>query len=216
VLELTVADHQRPHRLTGQALLFDMDGTLVDSRSCVERTWRAWCARHGLDSAELLRLSHGRQNHDTIRLVAPHLDTADEIAWLMKAEENCREGVVEVLGAKRVLAGLPPGCWAVVTSAWRRLAEIRLHCAELPRPRVLVAADEIRRGKPDPEGYLRAAQRLRVDPAACIVVEDAPVGVEAARAAGMSVIGITTTFRPAALDCEWCIDDFEGVRIRLL
>jgi sugar-phosphatase len=214
MLELTVADTRR-QRLTCEALLLDMDGTLVDSRACVERTWRDWCARHGLDSDALLRVSHGQQNQHTIRLVAPHLDTAEEIALLVQAEEDCRDGIVAVPGARRMLSGLPARQWAVVTSAWRRLAEIRLDCAGLPRPHVLVTADEIRRSKPDPEGYLHAAARLGVQPAGCVVVEDAPAGIAAARAAGMRVIGITTTFPRAVLECQWCIDDFDALTVRV-
>jgi sugar-phosphatase len=200
--------------LTCEAVLLDMDGTLVDSRVCVERVWRTWCARHGLDGDELLRISHGRQNHDTIRIVAPHLDTPEEISSLVEAEEDCRDGIVAVRGASRFLAALDPRSWAVVTSAWRRLAEIRLACAGLPLPPVLITADEIQRGKPDPEGYLSAATRLGVRPADCVVVEDAPAGVTAARTAGMRVIGITTTFDREGLNCEWCVDDFESLTVR--
>ncbi|MEV7005921.1 HAD-IA family hydrolase [Streptosporangium sp. NPDC051022] len=213
MLTVSVRDHPR-RTFTCEALLFDMDGTLVDSRECVERTWRDWCVRHRLDCDELLRLSHGRQNHDTIRMVAPHLQTDEELALLARAEEECRDGVVAVRGAARLLGGLAPRHWAVVTSAWRRLAEIRLGLAGLPVPPVLVTADEIRRGKPDPEGYLSAADHLGVDPAACVVVEDAPAGVEAGRAAGMHVIGVTTTFGPGLAGCEWYIDDFDALTVR--
>ncbi|MFF4991040.1 HAD-IA family hydrolase [Streptosporangium saharense] len=212
---LTFSVPDQPGRsFTCEALLFDMDGTLVDSRECVERTWRDWCARHRLDSDELLRISHGRQNHDTIQMVAPHLHTAEELAFLTRAEEECRDGVVAVRGAAGLLRGLAPRHWAMVTSAWRRLAEIRLDLAGLPAPRVLVTADEIQRGKPDPEGYLSAADRLGVDPGACVVVEDAPAGVAAGRAAGMPVIGITTTFGRDRLECEWHIDHFDALRVR--
>jgi sugar-phosphatase len=192
-------------------VLFDMDGTLIDSRACLEKTWRAWCARHGLDVDVVLRVSHGRQNDDIVRIVAPHLDRDNEIAALARAQEDCRDGIVAVRGASRLLAGLDPTRWAVVTSAWRRLAEIRLRCAGLPVPPVLVTADEIRQGKPDPAGYLSAAARLGVEPAACVVVEDAPAGIAAARAAGMRVIGITTTVGREQLGCEWVIDDLESL-----
>jgi len=202
------------HSLTCDAVLFDMDGTLIDSRACLEQTWRAWCARHGLDVDAVLRISHGRQNGDTVRIVAPHLDRDNEIAALARAQEDCRDGIVAVRGARRLLAQLAPARWAVVTSAWRRLAEIRLECAGLPLPSVLITADEIQRGKPNPAGYLSAAARLGIKPAACVVVEDAPAGIAAARAAGMRVIGITTTVRREELGCQWVIDDLMSLTVR--
>ncbi|GGO14449.1 hypothetical protein GCM10010116_29120 [Microbispora rosea subsp. aerata] len=197
-----------------QALLFDMDGTLVDSRECVERTWRAWCARHRLDFDSLWRISHGRRNRETIRLVAPYLDIEEEISLLVRAEEDCREGITAIRGAARLLGGLAPIRWGVVTSAWRRLAEIRLNLAGLPLPSVLVTADDVRQGKPDPEGYLTAAARLGVDPAACVAVEDAPAGVAAARAAGMRVIGVLTTFSSERLEADWHVPDFDRLVVR--
>jgi sugar-phosphatase len=197
-----------------EAILFDMDGTLVDSSHCVERTWRLWAAAHGLDIDALLAISHGRQNHETIRLIAPHLETPDQIAYLVRTEEECREGIVAVPGARALVDALARDRWAVVTSAWRTLAELRLGCAGLPVPDVLVTADDVRRSKPHPDGYLAAAARLGVAPSACVVIEDAPAGVESARAAGMPVIGITTTFPRDRLDCDWWLNDFRAVRVR--
>jgi sugar-phosphatase len=211
VIELRVSDGVQRLTLECEAVLFDMDGTLVDSNACVEATWRAWAARHSLDADALIRIGHGRQNHETLRLVAPHLETPQELASLAAAEENCREGIVEVPGARELLERLPPERWAVVTSAWRRLATIRLECARLPVPPVLVTADQVARGKPDPEGYLLAAARLGVDPTRCVVVEDSPAGIEAAKAAGMRVIGIATTFSRPQLGCSPCIDDFRDI-----
>jgi mannitol-1-/sugar-/sorbitol-6-phosphatase len=214
MLELTVEDGADRRVLTCEALLFDMDGTLVDSSLCVERTWRLWAEKHRLDLDALLAISHGRQNYETIRLIAPHLETPEEIAFLVRTEEACRDGIAAVPGARALLDSLAPGSWAVVTSAWRTLAELRLQGAGLPVPRVLVTADDVTRSKPHPDGYLAAASQLRVAPSACVVVEDAPAGVEAAHAAGMPVIGITTTFARTHLACELCIDDFRGVSVR--
>ena len=216
MLELTVADGERPRVFHCEAVLFDMDGTLVDSSHCVERTWRLWADRHRLDIDALLAISHGRQNHETIRLIAPQLETPEEIAFLVRTEEACREGIVAVPGAAVLLDALGRDRWAVVTSAWRTLAELRLHCAGLPLPEVLVSADDVTRSKPHPDGYLVAAARLGVDPAACLVIEDAPAGIESARAAGMPVIGITTTFPPERLDCDCWVDDFRVVAVRRL
>jgi mannitol-1-/sugar-/sorbitol-6-phosphatase len=213
MIKLALADGQRRHTIACEAILFDMDGTLVDSTLCVESTWRAWAMRHDLDIEKLLQVSHGRQNHETIRLIAPHLNTPEEIAFLVRAEEECQDGIVAVAGARDLVDMLPLDCWAVVTSAWRRLAEIRLQCAGLPLPDVLITADEVNRSKPHPDGYLAAAARLGVEPAKCLVFEDAPAGIEAAMAAGMNVVGVKTTFFDKELICEWCIDDFKAISI---
>jgi sugar-phosphatase len=213
LIELQVADGTRRHRLRCQAVLFDMDGTLVDSKACVEQVWQAWAARHGLEVEGFMRIAHGRTNEEVMRLVAPHLDTPEEHAFLVQAEEGCREGITAVAGARELLALLPPDRWAVVTSAWRRLAEIRMQCAGLPLPAVLVTADQVPRSKPHPDGYLAAAGRLGVEPSACVVIEDAPAGIEAGRAAGAAVIGITTTFPREQLGCEWCIGDLRSLEV---
>jgi sugar-phosphatase len=211
MIKLALADGQSRREIACGAILFDMDGTLVDSTLCVEATWRNWAARHDLDIERLLQVAHGRQNHETIGLIAPHLNTPEEIADLVRSEEDCQEGIVAVAGARELLAKLAPDCWAVVTSAWRRLAEIRMRCAGLPLPPVLITADDIKRSKPNPDGYLAAAARIGVDPAECLVFEDAPAGIEAALAAGMNVVGVTTTFSREKLGCEWCIDDFQSI-----
>jgi sugar-phosphatase len=211
MIELTVADGSARHVFRCEAVLFDMDGTLVDSTHCVERTWRLWADRYRLDLDAVLAISHGRQNHETIRAIAPHLETPEELGFLVRAEEECREGIVAVRGARTLIESLQTSPWAVVTSAWRTLAELRLQCAGLPLPDVLVTADDIARSKPHPDGYLAAASRLCVPPSACIVVEDAPAGIEAARAAGMPVIGITTTFPRERLACDVCVDDLRAL-----
>jgi sugar-phosphatase len=189
----------RTVRLTCEALLFDLDGVLVDSTACIEHTWRTWAARHGLDGDALLHIAHGRHALETVRLVAPHLDARAELAALVAHEARATEGVFEVAGARELLAGLPSDRWAVVTSGVRAVAEHRLRHVGLPIPPVMVCADEIARGKPDPEGYLTAAARLGIAPAACVVVEDAPPGLEAARAGGMRAIALATTYRAEEL-----------------
>jgi mannitol-1-/sugar-/sorbitol-6-phosphatase len=181
------------------AVLFDLDGVLVDSAECVERTWRRWATRHNLDAARVIELAHGRRTIETVRLVAPHLAAANEVAVLASGEASTTEGVYKVPGARELLESLPPNAWAIVTSGVRAVATVRLHHTALPMPRVLVCADDIQRGKPDPEGYLVAAHQLGRVPADCVVVEDTPAGLQAARAAGMRVIAVSGTFPAEAL-----------------
>jgi mannitol-1-/sugar-/sorbitol-6-phosphatase len=180
-------------------LLFDLDGTLVDSRRVVERHWAQFCARHGLDLAAVLAVVHGIRSSDAIRRIAPELDAEAEARLLDAAEEVDTDGLEVVPGAAEVLASLAPGRWGIVTSGHRSLARRRLEAVGLPVPAALVCGDEITRGKPDPEGYLAGAHALGVAPEACVAVEDAPAGVLAAQAAGMPVIAVTTTHSQAAL-----------------
>ena len=181
------------------AILFDLDGVLVDSAECVERTWRRWALSHGLSPEHVRDVAHGRRTTEVIQLVAPHLAAGDETAALARSESTTTEGVYEVPGARALLRSLPSGAWAIVTSGIRDVATLRIRHTGLPMPKVLVCADDIQRGKPDPEGYLTAAAELGVAPADCVVIEDAPAGIEAARAGGMRVIAIGGTFEPAAL-----------------
>lgn len=181
------------------AILFDLDGVLVDSRECVERTWRNWAAERGLDPELVLREAHGRRTLETIARVAPHLDAATEGARIAASETGETRGIYEIAGARELLASLPSRRWAIVTSGIRTVAETRIRHMRLPTPPVLIPADEISHGKPHPEGYLTAARRLSIEPERCIVVEDAPPGIEAARAAGMRAIGVLGTYPPDAL-----------------
>jgi mannitol-1-/sugar-/sorbitol-6-phosphatase len=147
----------------------------------------------------VLGVLHGVRSVDTIRAVAPQLDAPAEAVLLDEAEEVDTDGLVLVAGADELLARLPAGSWGIVTSGHRTLAERRLRAVGLPIPHAMVCGDEIARGKPDPEGFLAGARLLGVEPAACVAFEDAPAGILAARAAGMPVVGITTTHEAAAL-----------------
>ena len=175
------------------ALIFDLDGVLVDSTPCLEHHMRRWAAEHGLDATAVLSLAHGRRTAETIRLVAPHLDAEVEAAAIEAAEAAHTEGVVEMRGARALLAALPPTAWAIATSNSRRRAIMRLHHTGLPIPRILISAESVQQGKPHPEAYLSAAEQLGVDPRRCVVVEDAPAGVSAGRAAGMIVLALVST-----------------------
>jgi mannitol-1-/sugar-/sorbitol-6-phosphatase len=187
------------HVFSCDAVLFDLDGVLVDSTEVVERTWQRWAARHGLDPDAVVRAAHGRRTVETVRMVAPHLAADDEVRALAESESTETDGVYEVPGARELLQSLPARSWAVVTSGIRPVAELRMRHTKLPTPTVLVTADQVQHGKPHPEGYLTAAARLGVDPTRCIVVEDTPPGIEAAHAAGMRVVAVASTYAPAAL-----------------
>jgi sugar-phosphatase len=203
-------------RFTCEALLFDLDGVLVDSIVSVEHTWRVWAARHGLELETILRSAHGRRAFDTVQLVAPHLDAAAEVITLSAQEASTTQGLSEVPGAHALLAALPPNRWAVVTSGDRSVAEHRLQHVGLPLPAVMVCGDEVTHGKPDPEGYLAAAAKLGVAPANCVVVEDAPSGIEAARNAGMRVIAVATTHKPEELGtADLVIDALSALTARV-
>lgn len=174
--------------------LFDMDGVLVDSRAVVDRCWRRWAARHGMDAEPIIAVAHGRRSSDTMRDIAPHLDIGAEVAWLDEAERIDMDGVVAMPGAVALLSHLPGVSWAIVTSAGDALARERLAVCGLPIPRVLIASERISNGKPAPDGYRAGARALGIDPAECVVFEDSPPGIEAGLAAGARVVGIATTY----------------------
>jgi sugar-phosphatase len=180
-------------QLHGSAVLFDLDGVLVDSSAYIERQWREWAASRGLHAEAFLRYCHGRRAVETIRLAAPELDAEAEVARFRDVAVPDEERPARFPGAQELLTALPPDGWAVVTSGSRAVARRRLVDAGLPVPAVLVSAEDVRQGKPSPEGYLCAAGLLGRAPNESIVIEDAPAGVEAARAAGMRVIAVTTT-----------------------
>lgn len=170
------------------AFLFDMDGTLLDSSAVVDRVWLRWAEMHGIDPQALLAALHGVRAEDTVRKFAGSaLDVARETDWILQAELNDVEGVVPLEGVGAFISRLQPDEWAVVTSATLALATVRLRAVNLPLPRVLITAEDVQRGKPDPEGFLLAAQRLGVPASECLVFEDSPAGVQAAKAAGAHV-----------------------------
>ena len=167
----------------------------MDSTANVERHWRDWATRNGLDVERILGVVHGRRAIDTIREQAPHLDAERELAALVDEEARETEGIMVMPGAAALVASIPVERWAIVTSGPYPVALARLRAAELPVPGVFVTADRVRQGKPDPEGYLAAAGALGFAPPRCIVVEDAPAGIEAARRGGMHCIAVATTHR---------------------
>ena len=179
--------------------LFDIDGTLVDSAAVVEQVWRQVAREFGADEQAVLRDSHGRIDTDVARdYFRPDQESA-VLARVSELDLATMNGVAATPGARELLAALRPDQWAAVTSGGRRLMSGRLRTAGLPLPRVLVSADDVARGKPDPEGYLAAAAALGAAPETCVVVEDSPAGVAAGRAAGALVVAVTTTHAAAAL-----------------
>ncbi|MFE9607518.1 HAD-IA family hydrolase [Streptomyces sp. NPDC006012] len=202
-----------PTALTARALLLDMDGTLVDSDAVVERIWRRWAERNGLDGDEVMRVAHGRQGHASMALLLPDRSVEQNLAdnTRMLAEETADvEGVVEVPGAGaflRALHGLPH---ALVTSADVALSTVRMAAAGLERPEVRITAESVGASKPDPEGFLKGAAELGVAPADCLVFEDSGAGIAAGRAAGMRVVGVGP--RARVHEPDFVVNDLTGVR----
>lgn len=181
------------------ALLFDIDGTLVDSTPAVERCWRVLAAELGLDVAPVLAACHGRRAQDTVAEFVPLSQRPAALARLAELELTDLDGVVALPGAAAILGRLPADRWAAVTSGDRNLMEKRLAAAGLPVPEVLIAAEDVAVGKPDPEGYAKAAVELGAVPQRCLVLEDTPAGVLAGIAMGAQVVAVTTTFEPDML-----------------
>jgi len=182
------------------AILFDLDGVLVDSTRAVDREWREWARRKGVDEDAVMAIAHGVRTLEVIQRVAPHLDAEAEASAIENHEAGDQRGVTVMPGAADLLRSIPEGRWGVVTSGSRLLATNRLRFCGLPVPKVLVTADDVAHGKPHPEPYLKGAERMGVDPAGCLVIEDAPAGIQSARAAGTKVLGITSTYAARSLE----------------
>ena len=181
------------------AILFDLDGVLCDSTRQVDREWREWAARKGVDGDAVMAIAHGVRTIEVIRRVAPHLDAESEAAAIENHEAQDQRGVTVMPGALDLVQSIPEGRWGVVTSGSRLLAQNRLRHCGLPVPKVLITSDDVIHGKPHPEPYLKGAEGLRYRPAECLVIEDAPAGIQSARASGMKVLGITSTYAADAL-----------------
>ncbi|MFE2268118.1 HAD-IA family hydrolase [Streptomyces lavendulae] len=203
-----------PVVLTTRALLLDMDGTIVNSDAVVERCWREWAVSHGLDPQEALKVVHGRQGYATMAVLLPErpmeLNHAENKVMLAR-ETADTDGVVPVGGAEDFMASIAGLPHALVTSADAALAAARMTAAALPMPAVRVTAESVGASKPDPEGFLKGAAELGVDPADCVVFEDSGAGIAAGLAAGMRVIGVGP--RAAAYGPTAHVPDLTSVRV---
>jgi len=208
-----------------RAVLFDLDGVLIDSTPAVARVWRHWAIEHGFDPERVVKMAHGRPSRTTIRELLPDADIEAEDREVERREIEDLEGVVPMAGARQLLDSLPHGRWTIATSGTRPLAEVRLRAAGLPIPKTMITSSEVKIGKPDPEPYLKAAALLGYAAPDCVVVEDAPAGIRAGKAAGSRVIAFTTTMPRSELEeagANWvvhnCTDitaDVEGPEVLL-
>ncbi|GAA1362541.1 HAD family hydrolase [Streptomyces beijiangensis] len=204
-------------KIYADALLFDNDGTLVSSMESVKRCWTRWAQEYGITAEDFARVElHGRPAAEIVADLLPAATIPEALARIEQLEVGDVRGGVELLpGTAALLASLPPDRWAVVTSAGRRLAEARLAEADIT-PKVMIAADDITRGKPDPEPYLLGAARLGVDPARCVVFEDAPAGLQSGRAAGMKTVALATTHERSELLADVVLADLSQVSVQVV
>jgi sugar-phosphatase len=201
-------------RIAAKGLLFDMDGVLVSSIASAERCWRAWARHYGLANWETFRIPHGVRALDIVKMSAPDIDPYEGLRLIEEMEINDVSDVQLLPGARALLESLPKGCWTIVTSAGRRLMLARLRAAGLPVPERMITAEDVEKGKPDPEPYRRGAEILGLTAADCAVVEDAPSGVRAGIAAGARVLGVLGTHEAAALreaGAVWVVRSLEDV-----
>ncbi|HKN74266.1 MAG TPA: HAD family hydrolase [Candidatus Acidoferrum sp.] len=198
------------------AVLFDMDGVLVDSTPAVARVWTVWARHHGFDPDEVVRKAHGRPSIATIRELLPDGDHDAENREVERGEIEDIADVVALPGALELLQSIPEARWTVVTSASRRLAVVRLRAAGLPVPEHLVTASDLPRGKPFPDPYQKGAEVLGISPADCLVAEDAVSGVRSGKAAGARVLGLRTTSAEEELlsaGADWIVDDLSALSL---
>ncbi len=180
-------------RLTGKAVLFDFDGVIIDSEPVYERHWKEWAELHGVSLAHILSVHHGIPVVRTINIVAPHLDVEYESNQFQVKCATDLEGLVAHEGVRELLSTLPADRWAIATSSNRKIVMSQLAYLDLPHPEVLVTIEDVKQGKPAPDPYLLAAEKLGFSPGECVVIEDAPAGIESALGAGCKVIGVAST-----------------------
>ena len=202
--------------LTCSALLFDLDGVLIDSTPAVARVWHQWALDHGFNPEEVVARAHGRPSLATVRDYLPHADHDAETREVERREIADLAGVIPLPGALALLASLPPDRWTIVTSCTRRLAEVRIKAAGLLLPARMVTSTDITHGKPHPEPYLKGVSLLGFPAAQCVVLEDAPAGIRSGKSAAAKVIALKTTAPPAALrdaGADWILNNCADIRV---
>jgi mannitol-1-/sugar-/sorbitol-6-phosphatase len=196
------------------AIIFDLDGVLANSIAVVEEAWGIWCAEKGLDYEAVMQVAHGRRKSEILAIVLPGCDPERDIERLTELEGERIHCVKKIAGTAELVAGLPAGRWAIATSGERPAALARLREVGIVPPAVMISAEDVTRGKPNPEVYLRAAAGIGIAPERCLVFEDAPAGVAAALAAGMTAAAVLTTYSasdfPSGIPA---IPDFSGVSL---
>jgi sugar-phosphatase len=206
----------KPVCVTAKGILFDMDGVLVSSIESVVRSWRLWAKRYDVPNAESFDLPHGVRAKDIIKTLLPDVDLQEAARVIEDIEVEDVADLRVLPGVKTLLAGLPPERWAIVTSSTRRLLLARLGAAGLPVPERIISGDDVERGKPDPEPYRRGAELLGFRPDECVVVEDAPSGVAAGKAAGCRVLGVLGTHSAEELvEADWVVGSLEELAVRV-
>jgi sugar-phosphatase len=198
------------------ALLFDLDGVLINSTPAVTRVWRRWAIEHNFDPDEVVARAHGRPSLTTVREYLPNADHEAENREVERREIQDLDGVIPLPGAIELLSSLPSDRWTIVTSCTRPLAQVRIKAAGLPLPKKLITSNDIAHGKPDPEPYLKAASLLGYSAADCVVLEDVPAGIRAGKAAAARVIAFTTTVWETALrqaGADWILDSCSNVHL---
>ena len=202
-----------PESIRCRGVLFDMDGVLISSTAADERTWLRWARLRGMENSFSIQATHGRRSMDTLRALRPNLDAEQEALLLEELDAEEMGGVVQLPGVAALLGAIPEERRAVVTSASTRLMQNRLRAAALAVPRHAITADMVTHGKPHPEPYQRGAAMLGLAPAECLVIEDAPAGIAAGRAAGCRVLGVLSSHTADDLhEADWRVASLSGVR----
>jgi mannitol-1-/sugar-/sorbitol-6-phosphatase len=199
------------------ALLFDLDGVLIDSTPAVSRVWHRWAVVHGFDPGKVVKMAHGRPSRTTIRELLPNADVQKEDREVERMEIEDLDGVVLLPGARQLLESLPRDRWTIATSSTRPLAEVRLRAAGVPIPKTMVTASDVKIGKPDPEPYLKAAAILNYAASDCVVVEDVPAGIRSGKAAGARVIAFLTMIERGELQSagpDWIVQNCAKISAR--
>jgi mannitol-1-/sugar-/sorbitol-6-phosphatase len=203
-------------KIACSALLFDLDGVLIDSTPAVERVWRQWAVERGFDPEEAIHRAHGRPSISTIREYLPDADHEAENREVERREIEDLEGVVALRGSRELLSALPPERWAIVTSCTRPLATVRIRAGGLPEAKYIVTSNDIKHGKPAPDPYLKGAASLGFPATECVVFEDVPAGIRSGKAAGARVIALQTTMTAAALKeagADWVVENCGAIQL---